>query len=55
MDAEIRDFGNMQVTAWGYDNAQCKVGAMNIDAVSVQCFGANGAAMDTYYAVLLGS
>jgi hypothetical protein len=55
VDAEIRDFGNAQVTAWGFDNAQCQVGFLDAEGVSVQCFGPNGAAVDTYYSLLLGS
>jgi hypothetical protein len=55
VDAEIRDFGNAQVTAWGYNNAQCRVNGQLFDYVSVQCHGANGAPIDTHYAVLLGS
>jgi hypothetical protein len=55
IDAEIRDYGNVQVTAWGFNNAQCKMAGYTVDAVSVECYGANGAPMDTYYVVLLGS
>jgi hypothetical protein len=55
VDAEIRNLGNVQVTAWGYNNAQCKVAEWTSETVSVMCYGPNGALMDTYYAVLLGS
>jgi hypothetical protein len=55
VDGEIRDFGNAQVTAWGYDNAQCRLAYFDADAAHVRCYGASGAPMDTYYTVLLGS
>ena len=55
VEAEIRDFGNAQVTAWGFDGTQCKLGYLDEDGVSVQCFGPNGAAADTWFSVLLSS
>ena len=54
-NAEIRDLGNPQVTAYGGDNAQCKVEGLDADYVEVQCFAANGVPMDANYTVLLGS
>ena len=52
----IYDFGNMQVTAWGEGSAICQA-EQNFDggSVKVQCFAANGVAMDSQFTVLLGS
>jgi hypothetical protein len=55
VEAEIRDFGNAQVTAYGQDGAQCKVAGVIKDAVGVQCFAPNGTPVNTYFTVLLGS
>jgi hypothetical protein len=55
IDAEIRDYGNTQVTAWGYNTAQCKTGNVTAEAVTVKCYGVNGAAIDTQFLLLLGS
>jgi hypothetical protein len=55
VDGEIRDFGNAQVTAWGFNNAQCRLSGYGLDAAHVACYGPTGAPMDTYYTVLLGS
>ena len=55
IDAEIRGLGNPQVTAWGYNNAQCKVSGFSTEVVSVRCYAPNGAQIDTQYTVLLGS
>jgi hypothetical protein len=55
VDGEIRDFGNAQVTAWGFNNAQCRLSGYGLDAAHVMCYGPTGAPMDTYYTVLLGS
>ena len=54
IDAEIRDLGNVQVTAWG-DKAQCKVADFTSETVSVLCHGPNGMLIDARYMVLLGS
>jgi hypothetical protein len=55
VDAEIRDFGNTQVTAYGEGAAQCKVSGFTHETVGVLCFAPNGARVDTYFTVLLGS
>ena len=55
VDGDIRDFGNAQVTAWGYNNAQCRLVYFDADAAHVKCYGPTGAAMDSYFTVLLGS
>ena len=55
VDAEIRNFGNVQVTAWGYNNAHCRAATFTGESVTVRCHGANGAPIDTHYVVLLGS
>ena len=56
VDPQIIDDGNVQVTAWGEGNAQCKpVWLSTSDHVAVQCFAGNGAPMDTYFTVLYHS
>jgi hypothetical protein len=58
VDPEIFGQGNIQVTAWGSDNTQCKVDTLNgytYDYADVLCFGPNGVRTDTRYSVLLGS
>ena len=55
IDAEIREMGNVQVTAWGFNTAQCKGTILDPESVSVRCYAPNGALIDTHYAVLLGS
>jgi hypothetical protein len=55
VDAEIRDFGNTQVTAYGEGAAQCKVSGFTHETVGVLCFAPNGSRVDTYFTVLLGS
>lgn len=55
IDAEIRGLGNTQVTAWGFNNAQCKVAGFGPESVSVRCYGPNGALIDTHFTALLGS
>jgi hypothetical protein len=58
VDPEILGQGNIQVTAWGSDNTQCKVetqnGYMN-DYADIRCFGPSGVPTDARYTVLLGS
>jgi hypothetical protein len=53
--AEIRDYGNAQVTAYGEDGAQCQILGIDSEYVEVQCYAANGVPMDALYAVLLAS
>jgi hypothetical protein len=55
VDAEIRGWGNLQVTAYGEGGAQCKVVGYGNESAAVQCFAANGVPMDTQYTVLLAS
>jgi hypothetical protein len=56
VDAEIRDLGNVQVTAYGDDGAQCKVGGyVQLDSAPVRCFAANGVAVDAYFTVMFHS
>jgi hypothetical protein len=55
-DPLIYDFGNMQVTAVGQGAAICQAEQNFTGAsVKVQCFAANGVAMDSQFDVLLGS
>jgi hypothetical protein len=55
VDAEIRDYGTMAVTAWGEDAAQCTATGMDVEIAVVLCRAANGVAMDAQFVVLLGS
>ena len=55
VDGEIRDFGHAQVTAWGYNTAQCRLAYWDADAAHVKCYGPTGAPIDTHFTVLLGS
>ena len=56
VDGEIRVYGNVQVTAFGAGNAQCKAdGSLQRDGAHVQCFAASGVFTDTEFTVLLGS
>lgn len=55
VDAEIRDLGNAQVTAYGESAAQCKVTGSTQESVGVMCFAPNSARVNTYFTVLLGS
>ena len=55
-DGEIRVYGNVQVTAVGAGNAHCKADAsLQRDGAHVQCYGSNGAFIDTQFTVLFGS
>jgi hypothetical protein len=55
-DPEIFDYGNWQVTAYGPDNAQCKVDSnLSTESVRILCSTPNGTPVDSYYTVLLGS
>ena len=55
VDGKIRGSGNVQVTAWGEGNAQCKTLGTGLQDVSVRCFAPDGSLVDSYYTVLLGS
>jgi hypothetical protein len=55
VDAEIRNMGNVQVTAYGWDGTLCKASGSDNEAAYVLCFGPNGVAKDAAYTVLLGS
>ena len=55
VDAEIVETGNLQVTAYGPGNAQCKAYDVGDEFAIVRCFGPNGEPVDSYYMVLLGS
>jgi hypothetical protein len=55
VDAEIRDFGNVQVTTMDAGGVQCKVIAGETEEVTVKCFAPNGTPVDAYYTVLLHS
>jgi hypothetical protein len=54
-DPFIIDGGDVQVTAYGSGNAQCKVERWSGDNAFVRCFGPTGAPMDTQFAALYGS
>jgi hypothetical protein len=51
----LLDGGNVQVTAYGASNAQCKVVDWGSSDVNVSCFTPGGSPADTYYTVFLGS
>jgi hypothetical protein len=58
VDAEILGLGNFQVTAFGSDNTQCKMGTPNGGTgkeAEVLCFSATGAPANTTFTVLRGS
>jgi hypothetical protein len=56
VDAEIRDFGGIQVTALGEGNAQCKVVTwINNDGAGVKCWGPDGQPRDALYDVMVHS
>ena len=54
-DPQIIDGGDVQVTAYGTGNAQCKVERWGGDNVWVRCFGPTGAPMDSQFTALYGS
>lgn len=54
-DAQIFDGGDVQVTAYGGGNAQCKVEGWGSESATVRCFTPNGTLVDSFYTVLLGS
>ncbi len=51
----LLDGGDVQVTAYGGSNAQCKENAWGTFQVVVSCFTPGGAAVDTYYVISYGS
>jgi hypothetical protein len=57
-DSEIHGLGNIQVTAWGADDVQCKVNTINgytYDFADILCFNPSGVPTDARYTVLFGS
>jgi hypothetical protein len=54
-DPQIIDGGDVQVTAYGTGNAQCKVERWTGDIVLIRCFGPTGAPMDSQFTALYGS
>jgi hypothetical protein len=54
-DPQIIDGGDVQVTAYGAGNAQCKVTNWSGDNVVIRCFGPTGAPMDSQFTALYGS
>jgi hypothetical protein len=56
VDAEIRDYGNVQVTAYGEDGVQCKLeGSLQNDGTPLRCYMPNGTLTDARYVVMLHS
>jgi hypothetical protein len=55
LGADLLDGGDVQVTAYGSGNAQCKVESWGSQSVNVRCFASSGALVDSYYDVFLGS
>jgi hypothetical protein len=54
-DPQIIDGGDVQVTAYGAGNVQCKVTNWSGDNVVIRCFGPTGAPMDSQFTALYGS
>jgi hypothetical protein len=54
-DAEIRDFGGIQVTALGEGSAQCKVVTWIAEGAGVKCWGRDGQPVDALYDVMVHS
>ena len=55
VDAEIRDYGTMAVTAWGESGTHCYSTALGHEYAQVQCRAVNGLPSDEQFVVLLGS
>ena len=55
LDPHILNGGNVQVTAYGSGNAQCKVLSWGLNLANVACYAPTGARVDSYFTVLLGS
>lgn len=55
IDPEIVQGGDVQVTAYGQDNAQCNVNSWGFASADVRCTSPNGAPVDRPFTVLLGS
>ena len=55
VDPAITNGGGAQVTAYGTNNAQCKVYDFRDSRVQVQCFAPNGTPVDAYFMVLFHS
>ena len=55
IESNLLDGGNVQVTVYASDNAQCKVSHWGGASAFVRCFYPNGALVDARYTVLLGS
>jgi hypothetical protein len=54
LSADLLDGGDVQVTAYGSTNAQCKVESWGSQSVNVRCFD-QSELVDSFYDVLLGS
>jgi hypothetical protein len=54
-DPQIIDGGDVQVTAYGTGNAQCKVERWTGDIALIRCLGPTGAPMDSQFTALYGS
>jgi hypothetical protein len=55
LGADLLDGGDVQVTAYGGGTAQCKVESWGSQSANVRCFAPNGALVDSFYDVFLGS
>jgi hypothetical protein len=51
----LLDGGDVQVSAYGGGNAQCKVENWGSNTANVRCFAPGGAPVDSFYTVLYGS
>jgi len=55
IDAEVRDVGGVQVTAYSPLDAQCIVQAWQENGASIRCLGSNGLPVDAQYSVMIHS
>jgi hypothetical protein len=55
IEAEIRDVGNVQVTAYSPVDAQCIVQGWLADGALIRCLGSNGLPVDAQYSVMMHS
>jgi hypothetical protein len=55
LGSDLLDGGDVQVTAYGSGTAQCKVESWGSQSANVRCFAPNGALVDSFYDVFLGS
>ena len=55
LGGRLLDGGNVQVTAYGSSNSQCKVENWGRESVAVRCFSPSGTLVDSYFVVMFVS